>query len=97
MVLILELHLFGGSFTYISKNDNKEMLTVKQKHVKNILPCLLDAALINIFVLSLCRVLIGRRDPGISTRIHKSQYLPTYKMDIKKFTSSDFFCPPTLL
>ena len=43
------------------------------------------------------RVLIRRRDPGTSTRIQKSQYLPTFKLDIKKFTSSDLFCPPTLL
>ena len=43
------------------------------------------------------RVLIRRRDLGTSTRIHKSQYLPTFKLNIKKFTSSVIFCPATLL
>ena len=39
----------------------------------------------------------GRRDPGTSTRIRKSQCLPTFKLNIKKFTSSVIFCPATLL
>ena len=43
------------------------------------------------------RVLIRRWDPGTITRIHKSLYLPTFTSDIKRFTSSDLFCPPTLL
>ena len=33
-------------------------------------------------VVYVCRVLIRRRDPGTSTRIHKSQYLPTFKLNI---------------
>ena len=44
-----------------------------------------------------CRVFVRRRDPGTNTRIHKSQYLPTFKLDIKKFTSSDLFCLSILL
>ena len=47
------------------------------------------------------RVLIRRQEPGSSTRIllytrvDTVLYLRTFKVDIKSFTSSDLFCPPT--
>ena len=45
------------------------------------------------------RARIRRQDPGTSTRIHKSRYLPTFKLNIKKLTSVgahllSYRCPP---
>ena len=38
-----------------------------------------------------------RRDLDTSTRIQKSQNLPTIKVNMKKFTSSFLFCLPSYL
>ena len=43
------------------------------------------------------KVLIGSTDPVTSTRTHKSQYLATFKLYIKKFISTDLFYLPNLL
>ena len=49
------------------------------------------------FALFCVKVVIRRRDPVTSTRIRKSQYLATFKLDINKCISSYLFFLPNIL